>query len=299
MIQHVQYVRSCLQQAQHRGLDRLDAQLLLLHCLGKPGTDRAWLMAHDDAAVAAKAAAQFLQYVNRRTQGEPLAYLTGHKEFFGLDLQVDARVLVPRPDTETLVEWAIEIASTNPRGPGSTSPAPLRIADLGTGSGAIALALKHALPAAQVWATDFSLSALEVAVANARRLNLAVQFAHGSWLEALLPENQKKQKNEQKMGFDLIVSNPPYIAQGDAHLPALVHEPISALTSGADGLDAIRHIVVQAPTQLKPSGWLLLEHGYDQADRVAELLTAAGFTNVGSRRDLGAHLRCTGGQRAI
>ena len=283
-------IHHCLQQAQRQGLNRLDAQLLLLYCLGKPATERAWLMAHDDVLPAPQATQKFQSLIQRRADGEPLAYLTGHKEFFGLDLQVDARVLVPRPDTETLVDWAIEIATQNQHSLAQGALTPWRIVDLGTGSGAIALALKHALPTAQVWATDFSSAALEVATANASRLNLSVQFAHGAWLQALAPESRAE-------GFDLIVSNPPYIAEGDTHLPALVYEPRCALTSGADGLDDIRRIVAQAPVCLKPGGWLLLEHGHDQAVAVAQLLQHQGFASVQSKKDLAGVARVTGGQR--
>ena len=202
---------------------------------------------------------------------------------------MDARVLVPRPDTETLVDWAIEIAAQKQHRPAQGALTPWRIVDLGTGSGAIALALKHALPAAQVWATDFSQAALEVATANASRLNLHVQFAQGAWLQALAPESRAE-------GFDLIVSNPPYIAEGDAHLPALVYEPWCALVSGADGLDDIRRIVAQAPAGLKPGGWLLLEHGHDQAAAVAQLLENQGFVRVQRKNDLAGISRVTGGQ---
>jgi release factor glutamine methyltransferase len=184
-------------------------------------------------------------------------------------------VLVPRPDTETLVDWAIEVLQP--------LDAPCVI-DLGTGSGAIALAVRHACPHGRVTASDASAAALEVAQANAARLSLDVEFRHGSWLDGI---------DER---FDAIVSNPPYIAQGDAHLPALRHEPAAALVSGTDGLDAIRAIARQAPPRLAPGGWLLLEHGWDQAQPVRALLEAAGFGYVASRRDLAGIERCTGGR---
>ncbi len=255
------------------GLPRLDAQLLLLHTLGRPAHDRAWLLAHDTDELAAAQQSRFLALVQRRATGEPLAYLTGVKEFYGLPLQVDARVLDPRPDTETLVEWALECLR---------EVAAPRIVDLGTGSGAIALALKHSRPDAQVCAVDASADALAVARANAQRLGLEVAFRHGHWLAGL------------DVRFDLIVSNPPYIAEGDPHLAALGHEPRQALTAGADGLDDLRAIIQQAGQCLQPGGWLLLEHGWDQAEAVRALLQAAGFDAVQSRPDLAGIARCSG-----
>lgn len=261
---------------QNRGLDRLDAQLLLLHVLDKPVNQRGWLLSHDDAPLLPAIASALEPLVQRRLDGEPLAYLTGHKEFFGLDLQVDARVLVPRPDTETLVNWALE------RLDGQQS-----VLDLGTGSGAIALALKASQPALHVHATDFSAEALSVAQANAQRLRLDVSFHQGVWFAAL-PELGAR--------FDCIVSNPPYIAELDSHLAGLQFEPAQALTSGPDGLDDLRQIISQATRHLAPGGWLLLEHGYDQAHAVRSLLSAAGFVHVQSRRDLAGIARCSGGQ---
>jgi len=258
-----------------QGLDRLDAQLLLLHTLGRASHDRAWLLAHDSDTLPADAQRTLLALAQRRLQGEPLAYLTGHKEFYGLDLRVDARVLVPRPDTETLVEWALDVLASTPAG---------RVVDLGTGSGAIALALKHARPALQVQAVDFSSDALAVVQANAQRLQLDVPFSQGSWLSGVAGQ------------FHAIVSNPPYIRALDEHLPALAHEPRQALTAGVDGLDDIRAIVAQAPARLLPGGWLLLEHGYDQATAVRALLAGAGFAEVQSRRDIAGIERCSGGR---
>jgi release factor glutamine methyltransferase len=257
------------------GLDRLDAQLLLLRALGRSETDRGWLLAHDTDEVPQAAEGEYIATCERRAAGEPLAYIVRHKEFHGIDLQVDARVLVPRPDTETLVDWAVEIAG------GIDAP---RVIDLGTGSGAIALAIKKACPHATVEATDVSAGALDVARANAARHGLQVSFGQASWLDGI------------EGRFDLIVSNPPYIAQGDEHLAALRHEPVGALVSGTDGLDAVRTIVAQAPARLASGGWLLLEHGWDQAPRVRELLRAAGFGFVASRRDLAGIERCTGAQ---
>lgn len=260
--------------AQTQGLDRLDAQLLVLHAVGRADVERAWLLAHDTDPLPDAAHATLQATVRRRAAGEPLAYITGHKAFYGLDLCVDARVLVPRPDTETLVDWALDLLGTGPA----------RVIDLGTGSGAIALALKHCRPTLQVSAVDVSSDALVVARANARRLNLDVAFAQRSWLTGVSGH------------FDLIVSNPPYIAAADHHLDALTHEPLSALTSGADGLDDLRAIIDQARDHLLPGGWLLLEHGYDQAAAVRTLLIEAGFDQALSRRDIAGIERCTGGR---
>ena len=266
---------AALRQLQTGGLPRLEAQMLLLHALGQPPQARAWLLAHDDAALPADAATRLHALATRRLAGEPMAYLTGEKHFHGLRLQVDARVLDPRDDTETLVDWALALLPAD---------APRRVLDLGTGSGAIALAIAHARPQARVTAVDASADALTVARANAGRLGLAVTLHHGDWLAPVAGEV-----------FDLIVSNPPYIAEGDAHLPALAHEPRAALVSGADGLDDLRRIVATAPAHLAPGGWLLLEHGWDQAAAVRALLTDAGFTQVQSRRDLAGIERCSGG----
>jgi release factor glutamine methyltransferase len=261
---------------QARGLERLDAQLLLLHLLDKPAQQRGWLLSHDDEPLPPALAATLEPLVQRRLVGEPLAYLTGHKEFFGLDLRVDARVLVPRPDTETLANWALELLHGHQR-----------VLDMGTGSGAIALALKASQPALHVQATDFSAVALAVAQANAQRLKLDVSFRQGAWFGALAPSDAR---------FDCIVSNPPYIAEQDPHLSDLRFEPAQALTSGPDGLDDLRQIISQAPKHLAPGGWLLLEHGYDQAQAVRGLLSAAGFVQVQSRHDLAGIERCSGGQ---
>ena len=266
-------VAQCLREAYARGLARVDTQILLLHALGRPLHDRAWLLAHDTDLLTEAQQHNWDQALQRRLQGEPVAYITGRKDFFGLTLNVDARVLDPRPDTEILVEWALELLP---------SGQPTRVLDLGTGSGAVALALQHQRPAAQVTAVDVSADALAVASANAQRLGLPVQCVLSHWMDAVPGP------------FELIVSNPPYVAEGDTHLSALTHEPLSALSSGADGLDDIRQIIAQAPSRLAPGGWLLLEHGWNQAAPVQALLRKAGFVQVQSRRDLGGIERCTG-----
>jgi release factor glutamine methyltransferase len=266
-------VAQCLRQAQTLGLARVDAQMLLLHGLLRPLHDRAWLLAHDGDTLTTAQETAWQNALQRRLQGEPVAYITGRKDFFGLTLNVDARVLDPRPDTEILVEWALELLPAGQRS---------RVLDLGTGSGAVALALQHQRPAAQVTAVDACADALVVAIANAARLNLPVQCVLSDWMD------------DVPGPFELIVSNPPYVAEGDPHLAALTHEPLSALTSGTDGLDDIRQIIAQAPSRLAPGGWLLLEHGWDQAAPVQALLREAGFVQVQSRRDLSGIERCTG-----
>ena len=268
-------VAQALGQARAMGVDRLDAQLILGLVLAQ---SRSWVIAHDDAALDPPQAEAIRAALTRRAAGEPLAYVLGEKEFHGLLLQVDATVLVPRPDTELLVDWALELLSGMPANP--------RVVDLGTGSGAIALAVKHRHPGAVVIATDTSVAALEVARANARRLGLDVAFAQGSLWAGLADRR-----------FDLVLSNPPYIAGGDPHLAALQHEPALALTPGGDGLDSLRDIVANAAPHMAPGAWLLLEHGYDQADAVGALLREHGFQGAATRRDLGGQPRCTGAHR--
>lgn len=266
-------VTAALAEARSAGLDRLDAQLLLAHVLRQP---RPWLIAHDDAPLDFAQRERFTALLARRVAGEPVAYLVGEKGFHGLTLRVDANVLVPRPDTEVLVDWAIAWL---------TGAASARVVDLGTGSGAIALAVKRARPAATVIATDISAAALVVAQANADRLGLDVAMRLSAWWDGL--EGQR---------FDLILSNPPYIAGNDPHLAALKHEPALALTPGGDGLDSLRAIIGGARDHLAPAGRILLEHGLDQAAAVQALLGAHGFEGIETRRDLGGRPRCTGAQ---
>ncbi|OBS30176.1 protein-(glutamine-N5) methyltransferase, release factor-specific [Tepidimonas fonticaldi] len=286
-------LRDALRAAQARGMDRLDAQWLLLHALGRPLADRAWLLAHDDTPLAPEAAARYAALCQRRIDGEPLAYLTGERGFYGLTLRVDARVLDPRPDTETLVDWALAVLPAH---------AGVRVVDLGTGSGAIALALQHARPDAAVWGLDQSADALTVAAANGRRLGLPVRWVQGRWWSDWRPwpggadDAGMADAPPWPARFDLIVANPPYLRADDPHLDALRHEPIGALVGGADGLDDLRAIVAGAPARLEPGGWLLLEHGWDQAEAVAALLQQGGWRDIDHRRDLGGHRRCTGGR---
>ena len=267
-------VADALARARALGIDRLDAQLIVAWRLGQ---SRSWVIAHDDATLDASQADAIAALLDRRASGEPFAYLVGEKEFHGLSLAVDANVLVPRPDTEVLVDWALELLA------GSEARS---VVDLGTGSGAIALAVKRGHPAARVLATDTSAGALRVARANATRLGLDVEFAAGSWWSAV---------GERR--FDLVLSNPPYIAGGDPHLAALHHEPTLALTPGGDGLGALRESVAGATTHMTAGAWLLLEHGHDQADAVERLLRDHGFAAIATRRDLGDRPRCTGGCR--
>jgi release factor glutamine methyltransferase len=264
-------VAGSLAEARALGLDRLDAQILLGAAMDRP---RSWLLAHADAALEPAQASQFAAHCARRSRGEPVAYLLGEKEFHGLMLRVDRSVLVPRPDTETLVDWAIELLA----------PAPARpaVADLGTGSGAIALALAHARPAAQVCGVDVCPAALAVARGNGERLGLPVEWQASDWWAGLGARR-----------FDMVVSNPPYIAEGDPHLAALGHEPSLALTPGGDGLAALRTLISGAPEHLLPGGWLLLEHGHDQADAVGKLFRDHGFAAPETRDDLAGHARCS------
>lgn len=255
---------------------RHEAEHLLLHVLGR---DRAWLFAHGDDALPAESAAAFEDLLARRMVGEPLAYLLRRRGFWTLDLQVSPATLIPRPETERLVELALA------RLPPDHA---LRVADLGTGSGAIALAIASERPLAQLVATDISAEALDVAGANAQANGIAnVAFRHGSWLAPLAGER-----------FDLIASNPPYIAEDDPHLAQgdLRFEPPSALSSGRDGLDAVRAIVLAAPDHLVPGGWLLLEHGWDQGAPVRALLMARGFIDVATETDLEHRDRVTLGR---
>lgn len=268
-------VRELVAAASARGdaESRHEAELLLGHALDRP---RAWLYAHADDIVDADAKIRFEALAAARARGEPVAYLIGRRAFWTFELAVTPAVLIPRADTERLVELALERIPVD---------ADCAVADLGTGSGAIALAIASERPRARVVATDASDAALAVAQANARRLDLAnVEFARGDWCAALGTRR-----------FDVIVSNPPYIAAGDPHLDEgdLRFEPSSALASGIDGLDAIRLIAAQARAHLEPGGWLLVEHGHDQGDAVRGVFDAKGYTDIATARDLEDRERVT------
>ena len=273
-------IAKAIAHAQIEGIDRLDVQLMLGALLNKP---RSWLIAHDDQLLTRIQTEKLAHWVRRRLDGEPLAYLLGQKEFYGLMLRVDPSVLVPRPETELLVDWALRLlrgtlaAHTNPS-----------VIDLGTGSGAIALAIKHRFQAASVVAVDCSVAALETASGNAVSLNLAIDLVRGGWWDAV-PGRR----------FDLALSNPPYIANWDRHLAALRHEPQGALIAHRDGLADLEEIIDGTRAHLNPEGWLLLEHGHDQASTMRQRLESAGFVQVQTLRDLAGLERCTGGQMKL
>ena len=252
------------------GIDAREARLLLA---AASGFSEASVLAHPERQLPADTQERFRKMAARRAAGEPVAYILGHKEFYGLELTVTPAVLVPRPETELLVDLAL-------------ARKPASIVDLGTGSGAIALALKRHLPAARVIATDASASALEVARTNAVRFGLDVELRQGHWFEPLAGER-----------FEAIISNPPYVKTGDPHLPGLPFEPRLALVSGDDGLDAIRVLARHAGDHLLPGGWLLLEHGAGQHEAVRELLEAAGLETTRTWPDLAGIPRVSGGTR--
>lgn len=265
------------------GLDpreaRLEVQILLCHALG---VARSWLISHDRDALTGPAAQAYAALLTRRLAGEPIAYIVGSREFFGLEFKATPAVLIPRPETELLVELALARIPENQ---------PCKVLDLGAGSGAIAISIAKNRPLATVTAVDQSLEALAVARENAVRLDaLNVRFLHSDWFGALAGEI-----------FDLIVSNPPYVEATDPHLQHgdVRFEPLSALASGADGLDDIRHIAAAAPQHLKSGGWLLFEHGYDQGERCREILRQQGFLKVGTIRDLAGLERVSMGLGAM
>ena len=255
---------------------RLDVELLLAHALEKP---RSFLHTWPERVPTDEQCQRFARYLQRRRQGEPVAYILGRQGFWNLDLEVAAHTLIPRPDTELLVETALQLLPATA----------VQVLDLGTGTGAIALALARERPAWQATGVDRVAEAVALAERNARQLSLHnVHFHQSHWFSAL-----------QGQRYDLIVSNPPYIRAGDPHLSQgdVRFEPGSALVAGEDGLDDIRHIIVQAPAHLQNAGWLLLEHGYDQAEAVRTLLSEGGFVAVESRRDYGGHERISLGRR--
>lgn len=270
-------VAEALTKAQQAGVDRLDAQLMLSHLLQQP---RSWLIAHDDTRLGELHSNRYLQWLQRRSAGEPLAYLLGHAEFCGLRLQVGPQVLIPRPETELLVEWGVEVLSR-----GTRSDTQTRVVDLGCGSGAIALAIRHRCPTAVVTAVDASAPALDIAGRNAEALGLPITRVLGDWWSAVAGQR-----------FHLALANPPYVAPGDPHLQALQHEPPSALVAAENGMADLHRLIDAAPQALHPGGWLLLEHGHDQGRPVRERLQRTGFYQVETRCDLAGLERCTGGR---
>jgi release factor glutamine methyltransferase len=251
------------------GIDAREARLLLA---AATGCSEASVLAHPEKSLLEQEKNQFLEMTARRIAGEPIAYILGHKEFYGLELTVNSAVLIPRPETELLVDLALD------RNPAS-------VLDVGTGSGAIALAIKRHRPDARVVATDASAAALEVARRNAARFNLEVDLRHGRWFEPVAGER-----------FEAIISNPPYVVVGDPHLAALPYEPRLALLGGADGLDGFRVLAREAPAHLLPGGWLLVEHGEGQHEAVRALLEAAGLETTASWPDLAGIPRVSGGK---
>ncbi|WP_153145412.1 peptide chain release factor N(5)-glutamine methyltransferase [Dechloromonas sp. H13] len=263
--------------AARQRIDRLDARLLLQHATGCSHAD---LLARPETPVSAPAGEQFMAWVERRATGEPLAYIVGEAEFRGRVFQVSPAVLIPRPETEVLIDLALERLN------GRTAP---RILDLGTGSGIVAISLALECPAATIVAVDVEKGAISVARNNAGRLGAQIDIRQGDWFAPLAGET-----------FDLIVSNPPYVAEGDPHLTrdGLPFEPRLALSdgdAGGDGLACIRHIVATAADHLNPGGWLLFEHGYDQGAASRNLLTAAGFKTAFTHPDLAGIARVSGG----
>ncbi len=257
------------------GNDYRDAELLLLHCLGRD--ERSWLIAHGRDELSTDVIEAYSSMSAERLNGVPLPYLLGRREFWSLKLKITRDVLIPRPETELLVEWALDLASRYDLE---------SLVDLGTGSGAIALAVQHELPQLSVTASDVSELALDVARENAEDLGLPIEFVKSSWFDAL--EHRR---------WALIASNPPYVAADDVHLQEgdLRFEPNTALVGGTDGLSSIREIASGAPNHLEEGGWLLIEHGYDQAADVWSIFELNGFSKVSLRHDLAGRPRVTGG----
>jgi release factor glutamine methyltransferase len=252
---------------------RLEAQLLLEHTLK---VNHAWLIAHAENELDSRDQLQFHELIQRRMTGEPIAYIIGEREFYGLTLKVTPNTLIPRPDTETLVDTALSLIPKN---------APKTILDLGTGTGAIALVIAKHRPLSQLTAVDASYEALKVAQENAQHLTIPnVHFLQSNWFEHLLNQT-----------FDLVISNPPYIEESDPHLNQgdLRFEPLSALASGNDGLNDIRHIISHVKKHLNPHGWVLIEHGYNQSSRVADLMRLAEFNLIQHVNDLAGIERVT------
>lgn len=262
-----------LQQAS-TSIERLDAEILLCHVLQK---SRSYLFTWPEQSLESQQIQQFQQLCLQREQGVPVAYLTGVQEFWSLPLKVNFATLIPRPETEELVEAVLQRFTANQ---------PLTVWDAGTGSGAIALALKQERPQWQITASDISQAALQVVQDNSQNLNLPVQFVHTSWLDGVADNS-----------LDILISNPPYIAENDEHLPALQYEPYSALVAANQGLADIEHLANEAMRVLKPSGYFYVEHGYDQEQNVIALLQQAGLQEVVCHRDLAGQPRFTEGRK--
>lgn len=254
-------------------IGRFEALILLAHILDKP---KEYLIAHDDDELTDTTVMTFDMFVSMRLDGVPVPYLIGHQEFFGRYFTVDPNVLIPRPDTEVLIEQALMVTPERPK-----------VLDMGTGSGCIAITIAKECPGSQVTATDFSEAALSIAKNNAKALEADIDFRLGSWWNPI--------KNNEK--FDLILSNPPYIRPNDEHLPALQHEPQTALTDGVDGLSCLHEIATHAVEHLDIGGWLLVEHGWDQAEAVADLFRSYGLAAIRSVKDYGGNDRVTMGRR--
>ncbi len=246
---------------------RRDAEMLAAHVIQK---SRAWVIAHDDESIADAVAENFHKLISRRTRGEPIAYLTGYRDFWDRQFTVTPDTLIPRPETELLIEHLLKCFDESPK----------RVADIGTGSGAIAVSLAMKRPSWKIVATDISSAALDVAKKNGEDCQ-NLTFLTGSWCNPLTGD------------FDIIVSNPPYVRDNDPHLNALTFEPQSALTAGPDGLKAYSELIPQCIGHLKPGGTILLEHGYDQANDVAQILEQTGFRNIETLKDLAQHQRAT------
>lgn len=279
MVRTMPDVRSALAEATRRLADRVDAEVLLAYALSKP---RSWLISHADDQLSQEHALAYEVVIEQREAGEPIAYITGRRGFWSLDLEVTPDTLIPRPETELLVELALARVPTG---------VPCKVLDLGTGSGAIALAIARERPNAAVVATDANIETLAVAQRNAQRHHIGnVSFVHGDWFTPLGDRR-----------FDVIVSNPPYVENADPHLEQgdLRFEPRRALASGSDGLDDIRRIVRDAGLHLSPGGWLLFEHGWNQGDTVRALLDAAGFAELSTVRDLEQRDRVSFGRLSV
>jgi release factor glutamine methyltransferase len=272
------HVAGALRRLRDLGLDAVTAQRLLLKAIGKNLAARSWLISHDTQALTPAQWLTAQALAARVDGGEPLAYVLGEAGFWGLTLRVNPAVLIPRPDTETLAQWALELTAAH---------AEATLADLGTGSGALALTLAQQRPHATVWAVERSPQAMAVAQHNAQALALSLRWCLGDWWAAL----------PQGLQFDLVVSNPPYLAGNDKHLAELGAEPQTALVAGPDGLRDFSLIIGGASRRLRAGGWLLLEHGHQQAQAVAQLLHHHGLQQVSTRADLAGRPRCTGGQR--